>query len=166
MRPSSLIAVVTANVWTKTELLLQTLTANRDAFEVLVSAGARQTLLRPGRQIQLPSVSHDMARHEAGLQATRAAPLLMCSLLHVSHFASEFLQVIDELSDDETPQRLHQYGVRIVTPPERLGVTYNWNIVSCSYPLHDPVGSRPGPAISMATERAVMAAGTMLCGPA
>ena len=44
------------------------------------------------------------------------------------------LQVIDELSDDETPQRLHQYGVRIVTPPERLGVTYNWNIVSLLCP--------------------------------
>ena len=33
---SSLVAVVTANVWNRTELLLQSLTANRDAFEVLV----------------------------------------------------------------------------------------------------------------------------------
>lgn len=39
-------------------------------------------------------------------------------------------QVIDELSDDETPQRLQEYGIRMVTPPERLGVTYNWNLVS------------------------------------
>ena len=75
MRPSSLVAVVTANVWTKTELLLQTLTANRDAFEVLVSVGARQTLLRLGWKLQLPSVSHDMARLEAGLQAPGAASL-------------------------------------------------------------------------------------------
>ena len=36
-QPSSLLAVVTANVWNKTELLLQSLTGNRDAFEVLVS---------------------------------------------------------------------------------------------------------------------------------
>lgn len=36
-QPSSLLAIVTANVWNKTELLLQSLTANRDAFEVLVS---------------------------------------------------------------------------------------------------------------------------------
>lgn len=36
-RPSSLLAVVTANIWNKTELLLQSLTANSDAFEVLVS---------------------------------------------------------------------------------------------------------------------------------
>ena len=86
----------------------------------------------------------------------------MCSLLHVGDFASESLQVIDELSDDETPQRLHQYGVRIVTPPERLGVTYNWNIVSCSHPLHDPVGSRPRAAISMATEWAVTSTGIIL----
>ena len=35
-QPSSLLAIVTANVWNKTELLLQSLTANRDAFEVLV----------------------------------------------------------------------------------------------------------------------------------
>jgi hypothetical protein len=36
-QPSSLLAVVTANVWNKTELLLQSLTGNRDAIEVLVS---------------------------------------------------------------------------------------------------------------------------------
>lgn len=40
-----------------------------------------------------------------------------------------FTQVVDELSDDETPQRLQEYGIRMVTPPERLGVTYNWNLV-------------------------------------
>ena len=39
------------------------------------------------------------------------------------------MQVVDELSDDETPQRLQEYGIRMVTPPERLGVTYNWNLV-------------------------------------
>ena len=39
------------------------------------------------------------------------------------------MKVVDELSDDETPQRLQEYGIRMVTPPERLGVTYNWNLV-------------------------------------
>ena len=37
-QPSSMLAIVTANVWNKTELLLQSLTANRDAFEVLVNS--------------------------------------------------------------------------------------------------------------------------------
>ena len=54
------------------------------------------------------------------------------SLTRVLH-----VQVVDELSDDETPQRLQEYGIRMVTPPERLGVTYNWNLVrnaAVSYP--------------------------------
>jgi hypothetical protein len=34
---SSLLAVPTANVWAKTELLLQSLTSNSDVFELLVS---------------------------------------------------------------------------------------------------------------------------------
>jgi hypothetical protein len=38
-------------------------------------------------------------------------------------------QVVDELSSDETPQRLKTYGIWYITPPERLGVTYNWNLV-------------------------------------
>jgi hypothetical protein len=46
---SSLVAVVTANVWNRTELLLQSLTANRDAFEVLVRATVLVTLV-----LQLP----------------------------------------------------------------------------------------------------------------
>ena len=37
---SSLLAVPTANVWEKTELLLQSLTANSDVFELLVSRPA------------------------------------------------------------------------------------------------------------------------------
>ena len=39
---SSLLAVATANVWPKTELMLQSLTANRDATELLVSVLAMQ----------------------------------------------------------------------------------------------------------------------------
>lgn len=39
------------------------------------------------------------------------------------------LQVIDELSDDKTPQRLRKAGVHVLQPPERLGVTHNWNMV-------------------------------------
>lgn len=38
-------------------------------------------------------------------------------------------QVVDELSSDETPQRLQDYAIWHITPPERLGVTYNWNLV-------------------------------------
>lgn len=38
-------------------------------------------------------------------------------------------QVVDELSDDGTPQRLKDFGVKVLQPPERLGVTHNWNWV-------------------------------------
>ena len=37
--------------------------------------------------------------------------------------------MVDELSSDETPQRLQNYTIWHMTPPERLGVTYNWNMV-------------------------------------
>lgn len=40
------------------------------------------------------------------------------------------LEVVDELSSDETPQKLDELGIWWITPSERLGVTYNWNLVS------------------------------------
>lgn len=60
-------------------------------------------------------------------------------LVRESHLSSppvSFVQVVDELSDDETPQRLQEYGIRMVTPPERLGVTYNWNLVRSAAGSH------------------------------
>jgi hypothetical protein len=45
--------------------------------------------------------------------------------------AGRWLQVVDELSDDGTPKRLQQAGIQMLQPPQRLGVTHNWNMV-CS----------------------------------
>jgi hypothetical protein len=39
------------------------------------------------------------------------------------------VQVVDELSDDETPRQLQELGIRMLQPPRRLGVTHNWNMV-------------------------------------
>ncbi len=36
---------------------------------------------------------------------------------------------MDELSTDGTPEYLRQLGIQTLQPPERLGVTYNWNMV-------------------------------------
>lgn len=38
-------------------------------------------------------------------------------------------QMVDERSSDETPERLRQLGIRMLQPPERQGVTHNWNMV-------------------------------------
>jgi hypothetical protein len=43
--------------------------------------------------------------------------------------ACNIWQVVDELSDDETPRRLGELGIRVLQPPQRLGVTHNWNMV-------------------------------------
>jgi hypothetical protein len=67
------------------------------------------------------------------------------------------MQVVDELSDDETPQRLREYGIRMVTPPERLGVTYNWNLVrdAAGAPDHLTGISQPSCSCGPAHARAV-----------
>ena len=43
--------------------------------------------------------------------------------------ACRWLQVVDELSDDQTPKSLRRAGVSMLQPPQRLGVTHNWNMV-------------------------------------
>lgn len=41
----------------------------------------------------------------------------------------QFPQVVDELSDDGTPEGLKALGVRMLQPDQRTGVTSNWNMV-------------------------------------
>ncbi len=52
--------------------------------------------------------------------ATACTEVLCCALKP---------QMVDERSSDGTPERLRQLGIRMLQPPERQGVTHNWNMV-------------------------------------
>jgi glycosyltransferase involved in cell wall biosynthesis len=48
--------------------------------------------------------------------------------------ADEFkLVVVDELSNDNTTQRLRSLNITVLTPPKPNGVTYNWNLAYMNF---------------------------------
>ncbi len=161
---SALLVVSTADVWPKTELLLHSLQACDDAFDLLVSSNASwhmcftsvaQQVLRHTMHVLLSSLdvlnpvhlrsrSRHTRRSTAATTATLPKFLLddqwtsTCRTKHDESMRMD-LQALDELSDDGTPQQLAALGIRTLQPAERRGVTHNWNMVrphrTCPNPL-------------------------------